>query len=79
MKSFIKSITIAAIVFITLVFTPSAFAQDPPPPPGGGHESGGNEIPGGGAPIGGGALILTLLATGYGLKKWYGDRAEKKL
>lgn len=77
MKISINSLTIILFVFIAFVYTPSAFAQEPPPPPPA-HGSGGN-VPGGGAPIGGGAFILTLLAIGYGLKKWHGEPVEKKL
>ena len=66
---------ILLIVFLT--FTCSMLQSQPPPPPN--HGSSGNEAPEGvGAPIGGGALILSLLAAGYGIVRWYGKRGEEK-
>ena len=49
--------------------------DNPPPPPGGGHGGGGNSQ---GAPIDGGLGILLLLGAGYGAKKLYIARKEKK-
>lgn len=58
---------------MTIFSSTGLFAQDPPPPPPGGeHGQGGNNPPGGGAPIGGGVFVLSILAMGYGLKKWRG-------
>jgi len=54
----------------------TSFAQDPPPPPGGGHGQGGNQTPGGSAPVDNGILIVALLGTAYGLRKWYKYRKE---
>lgn len=49
--------------------------DSPPPPPGGGHGGGGNSQ---GAPIDGGLGILLLLGAGYGAKKIYVVRKDKK-
>lgn len=71
MKNIVKTLFLTLLIFVSLVFATSVFAQDPPPPPpGGGHGGGGNQIPGGGAPIGEGLFILAALGAGYGGKKW---------
>ncbi|MEI7724644.1 MAG: signal peptidase [Bacteroidota bacterium] len=49
--------------------------DNPPPPPGGGHGGGGNSQ---GAPIDGGLSILLVLGAGYGAKKLYKSRKEKR-
>jgi hypothetical protein len=49
--------------------------DSPPPPPGGGHGGGGNSQ---GAPIDGGLGILLVLGAGYGAKKLYKNRQEKR-
>lgn len=73
-----RHIKISFLFVAFLVFTCSTLTAQPSPPDN--HGSSGNEAPenGGGAPIGGGAIILSLLAAGYGLKKWYGQPYKKK-
>ena len=78
MKSIKKIILTLAFLF-TGMFVFNALADqpldNPPPPPGGGHGGGGNQQ---GAPIDGGLGILLMLGAGYGAKKLYKARQEKK-
>ncbi len=62
---------IKSILFLCFLGCFNLWAQDPPPPPGGGHGQGGNQSPGGSAPVDNGILIVALLGTAYGLRKWY--------
>lgn len=57
------------MLFFFTIANPIRADFPPPPPPGGGHGGGGNQPPGGGAPIGEGALLLVLMAAGYGIKQ----------
>ncbi len=73
MKNKLK-ITLAATAFImlNLIFGATAFADSTPPPVPGDHGNTGNQTPsGGGTPVGGGVLILAVLGSAYGAKKWY--------
>ncbi len=78
MKSLKKILLTFSFLFAGL-FIFSAIAEEPldspPPPPGGGHGGGGNSQ---GAPIDGGLGILLALGAGYGAKKLYKARQEKK-
>lgn len=74
MKKHLKFI----LLFITMILisiTLNVYADGPPNPP----PQGGDKPPvGGGAPIGGGLVILLVLGTGYGVKKFY-DYKKKEL
>lgn len=78
MKSF-KKLLLTFTFLVASLFMFSAMADEPmdnpPPPPGGGHGGGGNSQ---GAPIDGGLGILLALGAGYGAKKLYKARQEKK-
>jgi hypothetical protein len=78
MKSLKKILLTFSFLFASM-FMLNAFADEPtdnpPPPPGGGHGTGGNSQ---GAPIDGGLGILLALGAGYGAKKLYKSRQEKK-
>jgi len=64
-----------AIVFLFLIELNPVNAQPLPPDD---HEQQNDTEAGGGAPIGSGVEILTLLAAGWGARKWYLIKKEKK-
>lgn len=70
---------IAKLILISLIaFAPAVlFAQPNPGSNSGGGSVGGGPI-GGNAPIGGGAVILLVMAAGYGVKKMHstGDKTR---
>jgi hypothetical protein len=68
MKQMLKLLIIPAFL---ILISNSSFSQSAPPPPPGGHGQGSNQPPGGGAPLESGYLILTVLGSAYGLKKWH--------
>ncbi len=74
MKKIIKFIPLF-IITILIFLTLNIYADGPPHPP----PQGGDKPPvGGGAPIGSGLIILLVLGSGYGVKKFY-DYKKKKL
>ncbi len=79
MINIVKASFLTLLIFVSLVFATSVFAQDPPPPPGGGHGGGGALPPGGGgAPVGEGFLLLAALSAAYGGKKVFNARQKLK-
>jgi hypothetical protein len=76
MKNIVKTSFLTLLLFVSLVFANSVFAQDPPPPPGGGHGGGGSQPPGGGAPVGEGILFLAAFGAAYGGKKWLAKKID---
>jgi len=66
-----KILTFSILLVFFSLATCIVVAQDPPPPPAQ-HGDGGNTPPGGGAPVGSGTVVLSLIALGYGTKKWFG-------
>lgn len=77
MKSIRLNLSILLLIGLLTLQTMPVIADDPPPPPSNGG-NGDTPPEGGGAPIGGGVIILSLLAAGYGLKKWHGQYRKKK-
>lgn len=66
-----KKFSLLSSLIFTFVLSTSVFSQAPPPPPGGEHGQNTNQPPnGGGADLGSGLLILTMLGSAYGIKKW---------
>lgn len=76
MKNLIKTLSIALLIAGATLIATNVKAADPPPPPPGHGETG--NVPGGGAPIGSGLAILLSLGAGYGAKKFYDYRKNKK-
>lgn len=78
MKKTINNFLRVFAIFVFILFSYSAIAQDPPPPPGAGSNTQVNKLDGRGAPIGSGLFILLGLGAAYGGKKMY-DYKKKKL
>jgi Spy/CpxP family protein refolding chaperone len=73
-KNFLKT-CLLALVLTALSLGVQAQGPGSPPPPPTDPTGGGNNGPvGGGAPIAEGMMILTLLAAGYGVKKYRQSR-----
>jgi hypothetical protein len=76
--SSLRKLLLTLVFLFSGMFMFNAVADEPldnPPPPPGGHGGGGNTQ---GAPIDGGLSILLALGAGYGAKKLYKARQEKK-
>jgi hypothetical protein len=75
MKKVTRLIFTASAILLLSLSVITAFADPPDPPPlPGGHGTGGNVT----APIDGGLSILLALGIGYGTRKIYFLRKEKK-
>lgn len=68
-----RHLKMSLIIVFTFFICFSLYSQPSPP---GDHGSEGNEQPAGGAPIGEGAVLLSILALGYGLRRWKSQYKE---
>ena len=74
-----KKISLLSSLIFIFVLSINVFSQGPPPPPGEGHGQNNNKPPGGGsADIGSGLLILSMLGSAYGIKKWRKSRESEE-
>jgi hypothetical protein len=76
-KNFLKTCLFALVLTALSLGVQAQGPGGPPPPPPENPAGGGNGPVGGGAPIAEGVTILTLLAVGYGVKKYKQNRNEQ--
>lgn len=69
--------TKALLLFSFVALTTITALGDLPPDPGSGGPGGGDLPVGGGSPLGAGLLIMTVLGSIYGVKKYIKSRKEE--
>jgi hypothetical protein len=69
--------TKAILLLSFIVITTGSAMADLPPDPGSGGPGGGDLPVGGGSPIGAGLVIMTVLGSIYGVKKYLKSRKEE--
>lgn len=77
MKTNIKKLFVIALIAVGSFISVAVTAQAPPPPPDAGG-AGGSTPMGGAAPLDGGLGLLIALGIGFGAKKVYALKSEKK-